>query len=219
MIILTVSDLHCPWQHPDAFDFLADLARRYKPDKVVVLGDEIDAQAFSRFPRNPDMHSPGHEIEAARQALRPLYRLFPRAQVCESNHTIRPWRRASEAGMPGVLLQDVRRVLDAPRAWRWSTRVTVGGILFLHGDGFSGQNAAANAALRHRSRVVIGHIHSFAGIQYLQGWNDRIWGVNAGCLIDPNASAFSYGKLLANRPVIGTAVICDGVPQFVPMGG
>lgn len=65
MIILTVSDLHCPWQHPDAFDFLADLARRYKPDKVVVLGDEIDAQAFSRFPRNPDMHSPGHEIDAA----------------------------------------------------------------------------------------------------------------------------------------------------------
>lgn len=217
MVIITVSDLHCPYHHPGAFDFLADLARQFKPDRVVILGDEIDAQAFSRFPRNPDLDSPGVELERAREALKPLYQIFPKAQVCESNHTIRPWRRAFESSLPELLLRRVRQVLGAPGGWRWKPRVVIRDMLFLHGDGFSGQNAAANAALRHRSKVVIGHIHSFAGVQHLQGWRDHIWGVNAGCLIKPNAPAFSYGKLLANRPVLGTAVILDGVPHFIPM--
>ena len=40
--VLVISDLHIPYHHPDAFKFLAALKKKYKPDLVVNIGDEID---------------------------------------------------------------------------------------------------------------------------------------------------------------------------------
>lgn len=38
--ILFISDLHAPYNHPDALDFLSDLNTKYKPTRVISLGDE-----------------------------------------------------------------------------------------------------------------------------------------------------------------------------------
>lgn len=217
MIILTVPDIHAPNEHRDALDFLSDLQRHFKPDKVVFLGDEVDANGFSRFAKDPDLDSPGFELQRAREHLRPFYKLFPKAYVCESNHTVRPWVRAAEAGLPTMMMRDVRDVLDAPKTWKWKMSWRFDGTLFLHGDGFSGKNAALNAAERHRCCVVIGHVHSHAGIQYNQGHNDCVWGMNAGCLIDETSPVFRYAKHMANRPVLGAGVVADGVPFFLPL--
>lgn len=215
--ILAIPDLHAPFHHPKAVEFLRRLKAEYKPDRVICLGDEIDAAAFSRFPKNPDMDSPGVELAKAIDALRQLYSLFPDVLVCESNHTLRPWLRASEAGLPKRLLRTYREVLRAPNGWNWKPHHRVEGVLFLHGDGFSGKNAALTAAERHRSNVVIGHVHTYAGIQYAQGMFNRIYGVNAGCLIDPKSAAFAYGKHCANKPMLSAAVVIGGVPQLIPL--
>jgi hypothetical protein len=63
----------------------------------------------------------------------------------------------------------------------------------------------------------MGHAHSFAGIQYSTSTKDRIFGLNSGCLIDIKAYAFAYGKAFSVRPVIGSSVIIDGLPIFIPM--
>ena len=40
--VLVISDLHIPYHHPQAFDFLKALKAKYKPDHVVNIGDELD---------------------------------------------------------------------------------------------------------------------------------------------------------------------------------
>src|SRR5437660_1384543 len=73
---------------------------------------------FSRFTRDPDAPGPGEELELARLTLRRLHELFPRVLVCESNHTMRPYKRALEAGLPRRLLPGVRQLLGAPAGWK-----------------------------------------------------------------------------------------------------
>ena len=40
--ILCISDLHMPFHHPKAFQFLRALKDKYKPTFVVCMGDEAD---------------------------------------------------------------------------------------------------------------------------------------------------------------------------------
>jgi hypothetical protein len=216
MNVLVIPDLHCPWQHPCAVDFLADLRRKYKPGRVVCLGDEIDFHNLSRYVKNPNLGRAAEEVERARGVLRQLYRLFPRVIVCESNHGLRLCKRAEEVGIPSHFLRPLSELLEAPPGWIWQERFLLENILFLHGDGFSGPRAAITAAMRYRCNIVMGHVHAHAGVQYLTGAFDRIWGLQTGCLIDPAAPAFGYAKDLADRPTLGAGILCDRVPHFVP---
>lgn len=221
MNVLTISDLHCPWHHPDAFDFLADLKREYKPAQVVCLGDEVDAYAFSKYPKDPNQElPPAQEVKAAQEALARLYKILPRVVVVQSNHTQRPFKRAAESRLPASFLRSVKDVLGAPKGWEWVTTLEMmlpTRTLFLHGDGFKGPLAAKTAAERFRSNVVMGHVHTEAAIHYSASRHDTLWGMVTGCLIDPDAFVFDYARDLAARPALGTGLILDGVPVIVPM--
>jgi hypothetical protein len=217
MRVLVIPDLHCPWHHAGAFDFVSRLATKFRPQAVIFLGDEIDAHGFSRYGRNPDAPGEGEELTRAVEALQPWYRRFPVARVCHSNHTLRPWKRAQESGLPAALVRPVRDVLRAPRRWEWADSWELDGVLFVHGDGFTGRDGAIKAAIQHRRSVCIGHIHGWAGVQYSGSRSGAIFGMNAGCLIDAESSAFGYAKHYATRPVLGCGVIEDGVPRFVPL--
>jgi hypothetical protein len=92
------------------------------------------------------------------------------------------------------------------------------GVLYIHGEGFSGQNGAIKAAKEHRQSVCLGHLHSYGGVIYHKSRNGQIFGLNAGCLIDEHKYAFRYGKKMPGRPTLGCALIEDGVKgHFIPM--
>jgi len=84
--ILVISDLHFPFSHPDTITFLGAVKDKYKPDRVISIGDEIDAHAMSFHTHDPDLLSPSSELELAKKYLSVLYRLFPNVDVMESNH-------------------------------------------------------------------------------------------------------------------------------------
>ena len=44
--ILTISDKHLPYQHPDTVRFLRALKKRVKPTRVICVGDEVDYHAM-----------------------------------------------------------------------------------------------------------------------------------------------------------------------------
>lgn len=219
--ILCVPDLHEPWSHPRAYDFIRYLLDKYQidpaNDTIVVLGDEIDSHSISRWDTDPDMPSAGDEMDRAITAMQKWYALFPSAFVCESNHTARIYKRAFQAGLPRRVLRDYNDWLGAPEGWQWRDRLVLGDILFIHGDGFSGKYGALRAAEAHRTNVVLGHIHTFPGVQWSWGLHKTVWAMNAGCLIDATQPVFSYGKHLASRPGLGAGVIIDGVPHWEPM--
>lgn len=214
-VVLVIPDLHCPFEHPDAIDFLRAVKRRFLPSMFVCLGDEIDAHAFSRYPMDPDGLSAGQELQAAVDHLLPFYLEFPEMLVCESNHTVRPWKKAFDAGLPKAFMPTVAKILRAPDEWVWSDRHEIDGVLYIHGDnGKSGQYAHINYAKQRKGSVVIGHMHSYAGVNY----EGDYFAMNTGCLIDPVAYCFKYAKNMLNGVNLGCGLVFNGKSaHFIPM--
>lgn len=218
--ILVISDMHLPYQHPGCLDFLADLKRRWKPERVVCIGDEVDFHRLSTHTQEPGLLSVGEEVREAVKLLRKLYVMFPEVMVCNSNHGSRLYKRAKDAGICSGWVKSLAELLEAPEGWAWRDFWDVGGIHFRHGDGFSGKNAALIAAEKVRRNVAIGHVHTAAGVQYSGGHFGTVWGMSVGCLIDPAREAFGYAKFQASRPVLGTGYVLGGTtPIFLPLEG
>lgn len=217
-LVMAIGDMHTPFEHKDAYEFLKAVKRKEGPSKIVNLGDEIDAHAFApNFDSDPDGFSPGAELERAIEHLEPHYRLFPNVRVCHSNHTARPYRKAFKYGLPKALFKGYREFLEAPKGWEWADKHTIDGVVYEHGEGQSGQNGAIRAALGNMQSTTIGHIHSFAGVMYNANPRHLIFGFNVGCLIDKDAYCFAYGKHMKNKPIIGVGLVERGVPRFLPM--
>lgn len=218
MIVLYIPDTHGPFMHKDALDFLSIVKREYKPDRIVHLGDEADQHALGDWPVDPDGMSAGDEHRELLVQMKGLYKLFPTVQVCESNHSKRPYRRALKCGIPKAYIKAYKEFMEAPVAWSWHEYVETDSVLAIHGEGYSGAAGALKAATSNRRSTVIGHIHSYAGVQYMASSKDTIFAMNAGCLIDLERYAFAYGKTHASKPVMGCGVVIDGrEARFIPL--
>ena len=60
--ILVISDMHHPYSHPDTVPFLAACKKKFNPDQVVCIGDEVDFHSLSYHESNPDLDSSGVEL-------------------------------------------------------------------------------------------------------------------------------------------------------------
>lgn len=217
---LAISDIHIPFEHPDALAFVVAVDKIWFPGQqrtVVFMGDEVDSHSISRHMPDPNGQSPADELEAAKRKLRDWYQAFPVARICVSNHTIRPWKRAYEAGLPKEFMRSVREVYEAPETWLWADRWQLGNVVFEHGENVSGPMGALNAAKQNQAPTVVGHLHSFGGVVHADSFQHKIWGLNTGCLVDVDAYAFNYAKTFRNKPTLGCGVIKNGNPYFVPM--
>jgi hypothetical protein len=216
--VLVVSDLQEPFAHKDALPFIRALRNVYETTRTVFIGDEVDFHAFSgKFPHDPDGFSPGHELVAARKALKPWYDEFPDADICVSNHLERYYKKAYFAGFPKSALLTERELLGAPRGWTWHKSIEIDGVRYEHGDSQGGIDAARLLAINNRCSTVIGHHHAHGGVRFIANADSVIFGLNVGCLIDRHAYAFKYGENAKFKPTLGAGVVIRGVPRFVPM--
>lgn len=217
MRVLVIPDLHCPFEHRDALKFLKAVRKKFKTTEVVCLGDEVDMAAVSDYTKDPDGLSPGDELKEAVKHLKVFYKEFPKAKVCTSNHTARPYRRAFQFGIPSAFIKSYHDFLQAPIGWTWAESYTLDGVRYEHGEGYLGRDGALKAANANGRSTVIGHIHSFAGIQYSATPEQLFFGFNSGCLINRHAYAFAYGKHMSAKPILGCGVVIDGTPHFIPL--
>jgi hypothetical protein len=220
MSVLAIPDLHEPFVHENAYDFLRDLAHEWKPDIVVCLGDEADFHACSDYDSDPDGYSAGHEFKAAKKGLKKLMQLFPKLLLCTSNHTARPFRSAFKAGIPKAFFKSYKDAFEAPDGWEWRDEWVIDGVQYIHGEGFSGVNAHRTAAEKHMVSTVMGHIHAHAGVQYIGNKSRQVFGMNCGWLGDEKKYAFRYGKNMPQKPILGAGIIHEGKwASFLPMHG
>jgi hypothetical protein len=215
--ILAIPDLHCPFEHRDALAFLKAVEAKYEPDKIVCLGDEVDSYALSTYEHGPDTYSAGHELDRATEHLKPFYKAFPVVSVCTSNHTNRIVKKAFRAGLPAKFLKSFADILNAPSGWIWKDRWIYDNIVYEHGEGYSGAAAARLITKDNMKSTVFGHIHAYAGVQYLSNPYEQFFGMNCGCLVDEESYAFQYAKLMKNKPILGCGIVMNGVPYFIPM--
>lgn len=215
--LLVIGDLHTPYMHQDATNFLKAVKAKYKPTEVVFMGDEVDAHATSYHEHDPDLMSAGDELLAAIEQLKPLYKLFPKATVLESNHGSLVYRKALTAGLPSAIIKGYREILEAPKGWTWkfdhTVKTALGPIYFHHGKSSAHEKLSKNMAMS----AIQGHYHNSFYISYWSSPNGLYWDANAGCLVDNKSRAFAYNKMNLQKPIVGCLVVVNGIPQLIPM--
>lgn len=217
MRVGAVGDPHFPFTHPMYRRFCLDVFERNRVDKISFAGDLFDNHALSFHEHDPDGYSAGCEYKHARRIVQRWYRDTQDSNVCVGNHDARNFRLAKKVGLPKAFLKDYAEVWDTP-TWKWDFEHRIDGVLYTHGTGVSGKDAAINLAIQRRMSVVIGHIHSWAGAKFHANSDNLIFGMNVGCGIDVRAYAFAYGKDFPTRPILGCGVVIDGEqPIFFPM--
>ncbi len=216
--ILIVSDLHCPYQHKDVVPFLKAIKAKYKPTRVIFTGDEVDYHSISFHDHDPDLDSPGAELDKAIAALRPIYKLFPVAEILESNHGSLVIRKALANGLSRRYFRTPGEVLEAPKGWTWHFDINLtlpnGHPCYCHHS--KGANVLKNSQAMGSS-FVQGHHHEKFEIQYWGNPHALHFGLTAACLVDAKSLAIAYNKNNLKRPIIGCAVIVDSLPILIPM--
>jgi hypothetical protein len=163
------------------------------------------------------MPSAGDERKLALPKIKELEKLFPKMDLLDSNHGSLVYRRAFKHGIPRAYIKNYNDYLEVGKGWKWHEDLIVdtplGKVYFCHGkiaDIFRHAQSLGMSA-------VAGHYHSLYGCRYYGNSLGLYYGLQCGCLIDPKALAFKYNKLQKARPVIGTAVIINGIPILEPM--
>lgn len=217
--VLIISDLHAPFYHKDTIPFLTAIKELFDPDRVVLTGDEIDGHCISFHDKSPDIpFSPSSELEKAIEDLRPIYELFPKADVLESNHGSLVYRKGKFAGLPRSVFRDYRDILDAPKGWRWHNDLIIQlsdgqDVYCCHGRSSNGRGLSRSESMN----TVQGHYHTSATIDYFTTKRGVFWSVIAGCMIDNESLAFEYNKTNLVEPVLSCVIILDGHPKILPM--
>lgn len=217
-IILCIGDLHCPFQHIDAFAFLAEIKKVCKPTRIILMGDEIDGNSFSFHNADPDLFSPGDELERAIIEMKNLYKLFPRADVLESNHGSLFTRKLKAFGLPLRILKSHNDIIGAPKQWKWHFDMHIklpnGQMLYLH-HGKTGRFTGLSKTMGCNS--IQGHFHGRFGVDYWSNGRDVHFDAFSGCLIDAEEMAFEYGRNNLPQPILGSVIIKDSVAIPIPM--
>lgn len=216
--ILLVSDMHLPYGHQDTLPFLAYLKAKYKPARVICLGDELDKHSLSFHSHDPDLASPSDELARALPMIKQLKKMFTKMDILESNHGSLAYRRAKANGIPRGYLKSYNDVLGVDSDWVWHYEMTItlpnGNKVYLH------HGKAADIKKLSTSLgmcAVSGHYHQTFKVDYWANSLGLYWGMNVGCLIDDKSLAFAYNNCNLHRPLIGTGLIIDSQPVLVPL--
>lgn len=209
---------NCPYHHGDSFDFLQAVKEKYKPTRIVCLGDMEDMHAMSYHEHDPDLRSAGDELGELRECVAQLYSMFPRMDILESNHGSLTWRKAKTHGIPRAYIREYNDVLRVGPGWKWFYDLTLelpdGTPVYYH-------HGKSSSVLRLSQQMgmsaVQGHYHESFSINYWGNPHGLMWGLQSGCLIDFKSYAFAYARVNVKRPVLGCSLIINSHPVLVPM--
>ena len=212
--VLVIGDLHLPAEHPEYFDFVKLIKRKYKTNKTVFIGDIVDHHAISFHKKHPESDSAMHEYWNIVETIKRWKRLFPVADVMIGNHDERVIRLNADVGIPTVYLKNYRELWGTPH-WKWEYTTQIDGVNYSHGTGTSGIAPAFNSAKLTGNSWVMGHTHSVAGIQWLKTpTGNHIFGMNVGCGIDAGHVVMNYAKNHMKKPIVSVGVVIDGHPYL-----
>ena len=219
--ILVIGDTQAPFHHQDCLPFLEALKKKYKPNRIVHIGDLTDSYWLGAWAKDPEAISQTQEVEEMIQFNKDISRLFPRVDILESNHDKRLLRAAHRAGIHPHFLKNYQEWMGLPKTWKFSETLEIDGICFNHGDvtgaGAGGMGAAINRALNFGSPIVCGHHHTFSEIRYVATPRALLWGAFVGSLIDRKKIAFAYARQQLRKPILSSLVIVNGKPVLEPM--
>ena len=218
MKILVISDLHYPYAHKDSLEFLKAVKSWLKPDRVVNIGDEVDYHAISFHDKDPDLDNATQELLKARDDIKKLEKVFPKMDLLHSNHGSLVVRKRKYHGLPDYIIKDYADILDVNKKnWKWHDKLLLkdkfGTYYFVHNMNKDPMKSSMAIGMN----LIQGHYHTDFQIKYWSSPEALRFGMTVGCLIDKDSLAFAYSRVNIRRPILGCAVIEDGIPQLIPM--
>ena len=201
--ILVIGDLHEPFCLDGYLEFCIEQYEKWNCNKVIFIGDIIDAHGFSYHEHDPDGLSAGNELSLAIKKVRKWYAAFPEADVCVGNHDRMASRKAMSGGIPSAWIKGYNEVLGTPK-WNWVQTVTYDNVLYEHGEGSKALTKAKNNMLSS----VCGHTHTEAYTHWLVGKKFRVFATQVGCGVDSTSYAAAYAKNF-KKQAIGCAVVLE----------
>lgn len=166
MRVAFIPDVHAPYHHVKDFNLAVKAVRLWKPDVMVVMGDFLDMDSVSSYPKVRGRRlTLKEEMDAALPVFQQLDDLkAPTNIFLEGNHEYRFDRYIREhAGQLDGLI-DVQHLLkmDQRPRWRWvpyGEAYRLGELMMTHDIGRAGATVARQQRLDSGENIVCGHSH------------------------------------------------------------
>lgn len=200
---LIIPDCHIPFHNKKAYELMLKVAKDFKPDEIVILGDFADFFAVNSHGKNPKLHLYSllsREVDEVKKELSRLDRLFPRARkiFIEGNHEDRLTRFIANKAYElfGTLqLLDLLELRSRPR-WTFipyqprQLYKILGSKLNARHKPF-GPNARTSAT-KGMCNLIFGHTHQIQEWQVVSADGSAYRAMSCGWLGDHAKQAFSY---------------------------
>jgi len=218
MRVLVFGDTHIPFMRKGYMDFLVAKYQEFKCDTVVMIGDLIDLHRISRHTKDPSSDSAASEYESALKQLPIVYKAFPKVKAIYGNHEERYYTQTGEKEVPPIMLKTIAELTKSPKGWEWANEWTIDNVRYFHGTVYQGPQGHMTALKNSMKSVVMGHLHTNGGVQYLATPDELVFAMATGCGMDSNSYAAAYAKNLDKKPIVGCGVVIDGLQAiFLPM--
>lgn len=196
--ILVVPDCHHPYVDHAAWTIMLRAGRRFKPDRIIVLGDFGDFYCVSSHRKDPNLPSRlEDEIDACNVALDQLDRLGTKHKYfVAGNHEDRLARYLADRAPAVANLVKAESLLRLrERGWhytRYSKLLRIGKVYYTHDPAGAGVYAHFRAGLKTGHPIVFGHTHR-AALTYMGNvTGEKRVAMMAGWLGDPDRATYAH---------------------------
>lgn len=214
--VLAVGDIHAPATHPGYLDFCKKVKKKYKCNRVVIIGDVADHHVISFHDKHPEAPGAVEEYRKTIEEIQRWYKAFPEADVTIGNHDERHLRLGTKYQIPSLYFKNYNELFHTPK-WNWQSSVTIDDVFYHHGNGIASSSAvlpAATVALKTGQSAVLGHFHTKTGVVYYNVNGKQVFGLQLGCGASNDHPAMAYSKSLYQN-ILSCGVVLDGTIAHV----
>lgn len=219
--IIAIPDVHAPYQNDAAFQTALKLAKWYKPDRIVILGDFLDCNPLSSHSPDSIAHrasvSMAHEFGVGNKLLDSIASICQDIVYLEGNHEYRvdsyldknPEVKGLIEPEKGLCFRERRAAGQKIKHYEYNQCHREGNLYFTHGT-YTGQHHAQKHVSMYGRSLVYGHLHDVQMHTHASpiDVSCKHAAISLGCLCDRNPS---YMRNAPNRWVhcVGVAHIRD----------
>jgi len=201
---LIIPDVHAPYHDGKAYACLKTVAKKWRPDVAVCLGDFADFVAVSSHPKDPSRILPFPEevagVNVALDELDSVLARCPTKYYLEGNHETRLERYMLKQAPEVRNWVDWRDMLRLDqRGWRvtpYKSSLELGHLTLTHDLGRCGMHAAKESLNDLGKSVAFGHTHRMQVIYQGKVAGDRHVGATLGWLGDPEAIDYRHRDMV-----------------------
>jgi predicted phosphodiesterase len=225
--ILFIPDTHAPYHDVKAWKLMLTVAKQFKPEVIVHLGDFGDFYSISSHSKDPSrVDKLAEEIKVVREMRTELDNLKPKRKIfIEGNHEDRLHRYLQDKAPELFGLVDTDDLLELTKngweftPYRHSTKI--GKLYLTHDVGVSGKYTTQRSLDTFQHSVVVAHHHQIQYVVSGDATGEYCVGAQFGWLGDPDKADYMQQVKIKTSWApgfgIGYHAVQSGIVYLVPV--